>query len=131
MSEGINITRAEESLFGSGQSAVMVRRLGMAEHNAQEARAAAQRMVEGSRDSDSFSSTATGAKIVAEPSGPREYDERGNSEHTLWLETVFERCVKLEQLAGEVYRELSIEAAQREHKFRQGIDSLPPVPHPV
>jgi hypothetical protein len=124
----LNISRAEVAQYGHGGMPLMVRRLGMTLTNAEQARRVVEEDLNLSREADSITGAQTSASVVPEPRRPNEYDPQGRSRHTIWLDSLYERIYALEQLAGEAFRELSIEAGQRELERRREIDSSPHVP---
>lgn len=120
---GVQISRAEVALYGHGGGPMIVRRLGMALTNVEQARQVALEALEEGRHADSISANVVDAR--GEPKYAR--DEQGRSAYTAWLDTVFDRLYELERLASVTYRDLAIEIAEEERRTRRGIDSMPSI----
>ena len=111
----VKISRQEESLYGF--MAPVVRHLGNALTAAENARTEAINRLTDSQEADSHASIPAKAA----------QDEQGRSEHTVWMDSVYERLYVLERSARDTLHEIAAEALEAERKMRSVVASVPAV----
>lgn len=129
------VTKQERLLYGHGMAPV-IRRIGQAAANVEEARALLDQLVSDSSEADSITSAQTSAHTVEglsadDLSGENTYDEHGRSPSTIWLMDLEQEVRELELQAASVYRDMAIEAAGRNKRTREAVPSVsasPPAP---
>lgn len=106
--EPVKVTRQEELQYGAAYAPLM-RRLGMAVTQAEQALFQAENIAAGSHEADALHGVPEGA----------ERDEHGRSPHTAWADSVADRLGQLRTLAYDLYADVAVECIQRERATRK------------